>query len=109
MKHDDGIINIYRLTNAADNGLMPNMTKTLFVSEFFEFRTVGYRRYFAASGVNMQIDAIVRIWENRSITNGMIATIGSDDYRIIQIQHLYDDDGLRVTDISLQRIAEIED
>lgn len=108
MKHDDGIIKIYTVTNNASNGLMPNMTKTLFRADYFEYRVVGYNRYFRAGGVNVQIDAVRRIWENRSITNDMIRTINGDDYRIIQIQHLYDENNLRVTDLSLEKIKSLE-
>lgn len=109
MKHDDGIITIYELTDSTTNGLMPYLLKTKHSDHFFEYRTVGYGRYFRASGVNMQVDLICRIWEDRTITNDMVAKIGGDYYRIIQIQHLFDDDNLRVTDLSLERISDLEE
>ena len=109
MKHDDGIITIYELTDSTTNGLMPYLLKAKHSDHFFEYRTVGYGRYFRASGVNMQVDLICRIWEDRTITNDMVAKIGGDYYRIIQIQHLFDDDNLRVTDLSLERISDLEE
>ncbi len=109
MKHDDGIITIYELTDSTTNGLMPYLLKKKHSDHFFEYRTVGYGRYFRASGVNMQVDLICRIWEDRTITNDMVAKIGGDYYRIIQIQHLFDDDNLRVTDLSLERISDLEE
>jgi hypothetical protein len=39
----------------------------------------------------------------------MLRQIGSEYYRIIQVQHLYDDDNLRVTDLSLERVSDIEE
>lgn len=109
MKHDDGIVTIYDVTNTAANGLMPELQKTRHSDHFFEYRTVGYGRYYEAQGVNMQVDLICRIWEDRTIKNNMIALIGNDYFRVIQIQHLFDDDNLRVTDLSLQRISDIEE
>lgn len=109
MKHDDGIVRIYSLTDSRTNGLMPQMTKTLQSQHFFEFRTVSFRRYFEASGVNMQVDHVIRIWEDRTIQTNMLRQIGSEYYRIIQVQHLFDDDNLRVSDLSLQRVSDIEE
>ena len=109
MKHDDGILDIYELTNNARNGLMPSWTKTLVSSHYFEYRTVGYHRYFTAQGINSQIDLVCRIWEDRSIKNNQVALLNGEYYRIVQIQHLYDDDFLRVTDLSLERVSNLEE
>ena len=109
MKHDDGILEVYTLTNNSSNGLMPEMTKTLFERHFFKYRTVGYGRYFARSGVNQQVDSVCRIWESRNIRNDMEVLIGKEWYRIIQIQHTEDEDGLRVTDLSLERIDDLDE
>lgn len=109
MKHDDGIVSIYSLTDSRTNGLMPQMTKTLHSQHFFEYRTVSFRRYFEASGVNMRVDHVIRIWEDRTIQTNMLRLIGSEYYRIIQVQHLYDDDNLRVSDLSLERVSDIEE
>lgn len=109
MKHDDGILEVYTLSNEASNGLMPDMAKTLFERHFFKFRTVGYGRYYMASGVNMQVDLVCRIWESRDIRNDMAVLLDGEWYRIVQIQHLEDEDGLRVTDLSLERVSDIEE
>ena len=109
MKHDDGIVKIYTLTDSRTNGLMPQLTRTLHSQHFFEFRTVSFRRFFEASGVNMQVDNVIRIWEDRSIQTNMLRQIGSEYYRIIQVQHLFDDDNLRVSDLSLERVSDIEE
>lgn len=109
MKHDDGIVTIYTLTDSRTNGLMPQMIKTLRSQHFFEYRTVSFRRYFEASGVNMQVDNVIRIWEDRTIQTNMLRLIGSEYYRIIQVQHLFDEDNLRVTDLSLERVSDIEE
>ena len=109
MKLDDGILEVYSLENEALNGLMPQMTKTLVGRHFFKFRTVGYGRYYAASGVNMQVDLVCRIWESRNIRNDMMVLLNKEWFRIVQIQHLFDEDNLRVTDLSLERVDELEE
>lgn len=109
MKHDDGILEVYSLTNEAINGLKPQMKKTLVERHFFKFRTVGYNRFYQASGVNMRVDLVCRIWESRNIRNDMAVLIDNEWFRIIQIQHLFDEDNLRVTDLSLERISDIEE
>ena len=108
MKHDDGILKVYTLTDTSPNGLMPRMVKSLHSQHFFEFRTVGYRRFYRASGVNAQVDLICRIWEDRTIANNMAVLLNGSYYRIVQIQHLFDEDNLRVTDLSLERMNDLE-
>ena len=109
MKHDDGVLDIYEVTNNARNGLMPSWTKTKVSSHYFEYRTVGYNRFFTAAGINSQIDLVCRIWEDRTIANNQVVLLNGAYYRIVQIQHLYDDDYLRVTDLSLERISDLEE
>lgn len=109
MKHDDGIVRIYELTRQRSDGLMPRMTKVLHSEHFFRYRTVSFRRYFEASGVNMQVDNVIRIWEDRTIQTNMVRLIDGEYYRIIQVQHMFDDDNLRVTDLSLERISDLEE
>lgn len=109
MKHDDGILTIYQLTNTRTNGLMPSFTKTEVARHFFVYRTVGYGRYFRASGVNMQVDAVCRIWEDRSIRADMVVVIDKETYRILQVQHLYDENNIRVTDLSLERVNDLDE
>lgn len=109
MRHDDGILTIYQLINEADNGLMPSFKKEKVAEHFFVYRTVGYGRYFRRSGVNMQVDSICRIWEDRSIKANMTVEIDGEFYRIVQVQHLYDENNIRVTDLSLERVSEIDE
>lgn len=109
MRHDDGVLTVYELTNTADNGLMPSFKKDKVAEHFFLYRTVGFNRYFRASGVNMQVDALCRIWEDRSIRGNMICEINGEIYRILQVQHLFDENNMRVTDLSLERISDLDE
>lgn len=113
---DDGIIKICDLTNLAPDGDMPRNQLTVLDSMYFESRTVGYNRQYAAKGVNEQVDMLVRVWRNNTVHIGMFAVLtnyegqvneSGDQYRIDNVQHLLDDDGLKVTDLTLSRMDEL--
>lgn len=113
---DDGIIKICDLTNLAPDGDMPRNQLTVLDEMYFESRTVGYNRQYAAKGVNEQVDMLVRVWRNNTVHIGMFAVLtnyegqvneSGDQYRIDNVQHLLDDDGLKVTDLTLSRMDEL--
>lgn len=107
---DDGIIKICTLTNDAESGQMPRERLVPKSEHYYGERTVGYGRQYAAKGVNEQVDMLVRIWQDRSVRIGMyVVTEGEGQFRIDNVQHLLDDDGLRVTDLSLSRLEELYD
>lgn len=107
---DSGIIRICRLENKASKGMMPKEKLIPFSSAFYGERTVGYGRQYAAKGVNEQIDMLVRIWEDRSIHIGMYAVLeNGEQYRIDNVQHLLDESGLKVTDLTLRRLDNLYD
>lgn len=113
---DDGIIKICDLTNLAPDGNMPRNQLTVLDEMYFESRTVGYNRQYAAKGANEQVDMLVRVWRNNTVHIGMFAVLtnyegqvneSGDQYRIDNVQHLLDDDGLKVTDLTLSRMDEL--
>lgn len=103
---DSGIINIYTITNTADNGKMPSYSLSLKHRAYYGERTIGFNRYYARLGRNEQIDMLVRIWQTRKIHIGDVAVIDSVQYRITNVQHLADESNLRVTDLTLERMAD---
>lgn len=113
---DDGIIKICNLTDISSDGDMPEEVLTVQDSKYFESRTVGYNRQYAAKGVNEVVDMLVRVWRDASIRIGMYAVLtdyeeqvneSGDQYHIDNVQHLLDDDGLKVTDLTLSRMDEL--
>ncbi len=102
---DTGILSIYTLENTAENGHMPVEELVLLETAYYGERTVGYNRLYAAKAVNQSVDKLVRIWRNENISAGMYVLLeDSYQYRIDTVQHLYDDDGLKVTDLTLSRL-----
>lgn len=102
---DDGVCRIYTVTDAAENGEMPNPT----LHEYgdyewsFEDRMISYSRQYAAMGVDQQIDRIIRIWRT-PVRIGDVVVIESEQYRIDNVQPTLDDDSLQVVDLTLRRL-----
>lgn len=106
---DSGILTLYKLKNTAENGRMPVQKLVEYDKAYFGERTVGYNRLYAAKGVNNQIDKLVRIWRNETVEAGDYTILDPSEenpkqYRIDAVQQLYDDDGLKVTDLTLVRL-----
>jgi hypothetical protein len=105
---DAGTVTICTLRNTAAAGQMPKEQLQTVTAAYFGERTVGYNRYYAAAGVNEQIDLLIRIWRTNQVRIGMYAVLSMSEndgqYRITNVQQLLDDDGLKVTDLTLQRL-----
>ena len=105
LTYDDGMLTVCNLINMAPPGAMPAQQLQKISEHFFGEKMVGYGRQYAAMGVNEQVDMLVRIWRDASIRIGMYAVLeGNIQYRIDNVQQLLDDDGLRVTDLTLRRL-----
>lgn len=108
---DDGIVEIKSEESIQEPGNMPKQELVTKSRHFFGERTVGYGRQYAAKGVNEQVDRLIRVWEDRSIRIGMQAVITelnvTEQYRIDNVQHLLNDDGLKVTDLTLRRLEDL--
>lgn len=109
MLFDSGTAVFCRLVNNAAVGDMPDEHLIPFTQHDYGERIVGYGRQYAAKGVNEQVDMLIRFWQDRSIRIGMYAVIDEVQYRIDNVQHLLDDDGLKVTDLTLGRLEGLYD
>lgn len=107
---DAGKVTICELQNTAAAGRMPVNALVPVTAAYFGERMVGYNRYYVAQGVNQQIDLLIRIWRCPAVKIGMFAVLSMSEnngqYRITNVQHLLDDDGLKVTDLTLTRLEE---
>lgn len=121
---DAGIVTICKLTNTAASGLMPK--EELIPLEYegevltwrFEDRFIGYSRQYEAKGVGERIDKLIRIWNAPQVRIGYYAVLtdyegqeneSGDQYRIDNVQPQIDENGLKVTDITLYRLDELYD
>jgi len=106
---DSGQVDIYKITNTALAGDKPKEALYSGASYWYEERTVGITRFSAALKTDVKIDMLIRIWEDRGIDSSQICKIDDAQYRIYQVQHTKNEDGLEVTDLSLERLGEVYD
>ena len=98
---------LYSLQNTAAKGLMPKEQLVKTGEEYYGSRVIGYNRQYAALGADQRIDELVRIWRNNQVRTNHYAVLEDGlQYRINFVQHLLDDDGLEVTDLTLVRLEE---
>ena len=110
MLHDTGTLQICSVTAEEASGAMAKERLVPLSAHYYGERTVGYGRQYAAKGVSEQIDLLAEIWEDRTVRIGMYAvTDAGDQYRIDNVQHKLDEDGLRVTWLTLRRLDDLYD
>ena len=116
MTFDDGIVGVYELTQTKIPGKMPVDNLSLCERFYFGYENLGITRYYTALQAKQQIESVISIpgWHpiaaNRHIAiiadeNGEISA-DAVQYRIVMVQPTKDEDGLRITRLSLERIGE---
>lgn len=107
MTYDDGILKIYRPENTAAKGGKPVIVLKLKSQHYYEYDVLGYNRYYTALQARQQLEAVVNIpdWHNITATD-ICALHDGTQYRLATIQPMIDDDGLRMTKLSLERLGE---
>lgn len=107
MTFDDGIIKIYFVTNSAPAGAKP--VRALVFQEAFHFGydTLGINRYYIAKQAHEKIEAVINIpgWQRIPVES---VAIDEEDAQFIvrMVQPQTDEDGLRITKLSLERLTE---
>lgn len=107
MTFDDGILTIYSVENIAESGMMPVTGLTEKAKYYYGFDTLGYNRFYTALQAQQQIESVVNIpgWGNILATDICALDDGSQ-FRIVMRQPTHDEDGLRITKLSLERMKE---
>lgn len=119
---DAGIVTICRLKNIALDGDMPRDVLVPLKDENenvltwqFEERVIGYRRQYEAKGVEERVDMLIRIWRS-PVRIGMYAVLTDyegqenpygDQYRIDNVTNALDENGLKITDLTLYRMDDL--
>lgn len=106
---DGGQVDIYTIKNTALAGGKPKEALEFSASYFFEERKVGVTRFYAALKSDVRIERLIRVWQDRDVLPGQICIIEELQYRIVQAQHGENEDGLKITDLSLERTREAYD
>lgn len=103
----EGTLRLCELQNVAEAGEMPRDRLVPVSYHYYGSRTVGYGRQYAAMGVEQRVDRLVRIWRNEDAHVRQYAILDDGkQYRVDMVQHMLDEDGLKVTDLTLFRLDE---
>lgn len=80
---EKGKVKICALIDSSDGGGMPVEKLAVITETYYERRTVGVTREYAAQGVRETIDALIRCRNLRSLpVNAEYAILGGEQYRI---------------------------
>lgn len=107
MTFDDGILTIYAVENMADPGNKPIYGLKEKSKHYFGYQTKGVMRYYEAKKADSIIESVVNIpgWHDILATDICIIENGVQ-YRLSMVQPTLDENNLRVTNLSLERIDE---
>lgn len=110
MRFDSGEITFFTKSNSAQNGLMPVGSYTPIMTTCYSDLTVGVSRFNQAKQNDAIIAMLLRIPRTHVLNSGDVATLapyaydaGDAIYQVYQVQYTEDDNGLPVTDVSLER------
>ena len=117
---DGGEVKIYKITDISQPGDMPVEGLALQSTCYFEERSIGMTRNYMAMQSNAKVDRLIRIWQDRAVTVDCVCVIfdGSKvedyvevgvQYRVAANQHTVNENGLKVTDLTLERLGTLYD
>ena len=107
---DSGILYLCELNNAAEPGDMPEDVLKKVARHWYEDRVIGMNRQYLAKGVNEQVDMLVRTHYEPKARIGMYAMLGNgEQFRITNVTPIKDDDGLRMSELTLTRLEDYFD
>ena len=107
MTFDDGILTIYQIRNRAEPGMKPELGLREKEKFYFGFDTLGIQRYYTALQARQQIEAVVKVPGWYDIKSTDICILENEvQYRIAMIQFTREEDGLKITKLSLERLGE---
>lgn len=109
MTFDDGILTVYDLSNGAHPGDMPKEHLEEKEAFYYSYDRLGITRYYTAKQANQDISAVVNIpgWGTARATDIVILQEEPEaQYRISMIQPEKDENGLKITKLTLERVGQ---
>ncbi len=107
MTFDDGILKIYEIENVSENGKKPEKMLVKKSEHYFGFETLGIRRYFTALQAQRKIESVVNVpgW-NAIVATDICVMEDGCQYKMAMVQLTKDEDDLKITKLSLERLGE---
>lgn len=107
MTYDDGILTVYKKVNIAENGNKPVTALNFKMALYFGFDVLGFNRYYTALQANQRIECVVNVpmWEDIE-ADDIVVMEDEKQHTIGMVQRLVDENGLKYTKLSLERLGE---
>lgn len=107
MTFDDGILTVYMRSNTAQAGAMPVYERTFKASYYYGFDYLGFSRYYEALKAQVSLSHVVNVpdWIDIDSAADTVELEDGVNYRVAQVQKLWEQDGLKYTKLSLERIT----
>ena len=102
---DAGILTIYKLTNVAQPGLMPGEKLVRICTAYYDHRTLGVTRAYAALGAKQQIDALVIAYNTALTPEAEYCILEDGEQYRISLKQTEGDDVL----LTLERLEDLYD
>lgn len=104
-----GLLTIFQLANIAESGSMPVEKLVTVTTAYYEERTIGVNRVYAALGADQQIDMLVRIFYTPTLPTNAEYVILEDglQYRITLKQKI-DADTFDLTLVRLESNYDVQ-
>lgn len=100
--NEQGKLKLCDIKDMAENGAMPDLRLVPIGDVYYEERTVGYRRLYAADGPDQQIDAVVRAYCMDIPASAKYVIVDGAQYRIDKHRKIIGRDCVELTLIRLE-------
>lgn len=107
MTFDDGLVVIYDVANKTEPGAIPQKVLKESKRFFYSIETAGIKRIYEAVRANQQIDLLIAVYRDEQLSTNQIAeTENGDQFIIRTIQHMNDENNIKITKLGLERQGE---
>ena len=106
MTFDDGIVSICKVENLKSPGEIPKKGIKSIEEFHFSEESLGITRYYEAIKAGQSIDRVIAIYRYPVSTNQVAVFEDGSQYIIRMVQPGVDEDGIKITKLSLERNGE---
>lgn len=102
---DAGLLTIYRLANVAQSGMMPAEKLVRICQAYYDERTIGVTRAYAALGAKQQIDKLVVAYNTTLAADAEYVILEDGDQYRISLKQVEGDNVV----LTLKRLEDLYD
>lgn len=104
---NDGIVTLCKLTDVSEEGAMPSLKLVPQNRAYYGLKTAGVTRVYLAKEMGNRLDMLIEIPRQEITAADYYCMINGEQFRILQVQPVLNEDGLKMADLALQRLEEV--